>query len=296
MDASLEAVRGAWDAFFWTPEAPLSLASFRVVFGAILFIESLGLLEHAPAIYGDRGLRPQGVAYGAIDLFRWFGGARTRLLFGIHSVVCLLLATGCFTRMAALLAFLNFASRTERNPIVFHGGDNVAKFLSFLLVFSNAGGALSLDVLLGVPEWLSGSRELAAPWALRLMQLQIAIMYWRTLVWKLRVPMWIDGTAAFRAVFENAHYRRGMPVPMFLRINALSRLSTWTVLAIEAWIPLGIWFKETRWSAIVSGIVLQLGILTLLRMKAFQWLMLASFLLFLSEPEVRAVIAFFGLA
>ena len=105
--------------------------------------------------------------------------------FRIHTITCLALAVGFMTSAAAALVFVNFCFRTRRNWMVIQGGDNIAKFMSLLLVFSNAGGLLSIDHHLNL-RWLGGYSGMASQWPMRLMQIQVSVIYVRTALWKLK--------------------------------------------------------------------------------------------------------------
>jgi hypothetical protein len=121
------------------------------------------------------------------------------------------------------------------------------------------------------------------PWPLRLMQLQVSIVYLRTVAWKLSGPRWRDGSAAWYPLWVDA-YVRWRP-PQWLLRPALIRAATWGTLAEEAVLGAGLWVQELRMPLLISGILLHLVFELVLNLQLFSWIMICSLLLFL-EPIV----------
>ena len=272
-----------WSDFFYAPQSPLSLAIFRIGFGAILFVESLGLWRWGSDLFGKRGLQAGSLGDRSDRMVVW--------AFRIHTITCLAVAVGFMTRAAAALVFLNFCFRTRRNWMVIQGGDNIAKFMSLLLVFSNAGGLLSIDHLLNL-RWLGGYSGVASQWPIRLMQIQVSVIYVRTALWKLKASDWPDGSAVFHAVHRNLNLRsyfNSRSLYSRLAYGPITALLTWFTLAGELFTGIFIWFQETRNAAIVVGAVMHLGFELVFEIKQFQWLMLVSLLLFLTPHDWMAI-------
>jgi hypothetical protein len=284
---SLLAVARALDRFLWQPTDLLPLAAFRALLGAALLWEALRLLPHCADLYASDGVLgppPRGPRARKIDLLSPIAGSRRLVaaFFAVHCVACAALTVGFATNLSALLIYLNFASRGQRAPAWFHGGDAVATYASALLALSPAGGALSLDAAIGLLPF----DPHGPPIALRTLQLFVCFVYLRTTQWKFVRSMWLDGTAIFVSVFGSPFSRRTPGVDRVIRIGAVSRAATWSALLVEAVLPFGFWFRETRRATIAANTLLHLGIAVMLRMKAFQWIMLATGALFLTDQEV----------
>src|SRR5262249_56809711 len=115
-------------------------------------------------------------------------------VLGVQLVAAVCLAAGLWTRSSAAVTFLTLVSYSNRNPAMTYGGDAVARLLAFLLIFSQAGKAVSVDALLaGAAGPQPAGEGLYSPWCLRLMQGQGAIVYLRTTYWKLRGKTWRGG-------------------------------------------------------------------------------------------------------
>jgi hypothetical protein len=279
---TLRTIEETWNSVFHSQDLPVALAIFRVLFGMLLTFESIGLTTHGADLFGAGGLAlPQSAfSYRRTNLFTLCRGSRAwmRFIFMVHFVSCLLLMVGLFTRISAFLIFLNFASRSKQNWYVIQGGDNLAKFMSLLLVFSNAGALYSLDSLLGF-SWMSGSAVPASQWPQRLMEIQVSVVYLRTLSLKLKVPSWIDGTAVFYALYGNPHYRWST-FPSWLFSGPVIALFTWGTLVSEAAAGTLMWVRETRYYAMAAIAMVHIVIEIFLRLKYFQYLMMICLVLF----------------
>ena len=199
---TLQSIADAWQSFFHTPEPVVGIAVFRVVWGCLLLVNGLLLLKDARRFFGPAGwlTAPRHQRIFGRSRFSLFSllpetDFSVWLVLATYFAAALLLTVGLFTRTASIMAFASLLSLHHRNPCVFHSGDSLMRLLTFLLIFSRAGDALSLDVYFTSGEL--GVDVVASPWVPRLMQLQVAIVYLRTVFWKLRGQRWWNGTAAY---------------------------------------------------------------------------------------------------
>ena len=122
------------------------------------------------------------------------------------------------------------------------------------------------------------------PWAQRLMQLQLSVVYLGTVYWKLHGIAWIDGTAVYyvlsTAQFQHAGY--GFFIPL-----VLSRIATWGTLIIELASGTLIWIPRLRNVTIAAALLLHIGLEIVINVPLFQWLMIGSLLLFIDPGELR---------
>ena len=80
----------------------------------------------------------------------------------LHLAGVLGLLAGFYTQLSAALVFVTLTSLHLRNAYMLNSGDTLQRLLSFFLIFSHAGGVLSVDALLA-----GASETVADPWALR---------------------------------------------------------------------------------------------------------------------------------
>lgn len=202
----------------------------------------------------------------------------------LHVLSAVCLAVGLETRVSAVIAFMTLVSLHHRNPCVLHSGDSLHRLLLFLLILSHAGDALSVDAWMAADfpaDALTGSP--VDPWCQRLMQLQVSIVYVRTVWWKLQGRTWLNGTAAY--YLTQLDVFRRFPVPPVVLSRFFTALVTWSTLLVEMALGTLVWFRECRYAVLVAGCVLQLLLECSLNLQLFGWTMLTTFLLFVDLQD-----------
>jgi hypothetical protein len=291
MRPALKQVRAGWNTFWFRPESTSTLAVVRVVFG---FVATLWTLSQAPTLltfYGPAGVVPEVPALGL--------GAWT--LLGISTsapvVTGLWVATlagavgvmiGFKTRLATVLLFVGVMSFERRDPHILNAGDQLLRMMAFYLIFSPAGDALSLD------RWRRARDDfwdfpLRAPWALRLMQIQLSVIYLATVWAKLGGERWRDGTAV-SYVLRIEDYLR-FPTPSLLADSVvLSELLTFGTLLLELALGILVWNRTLRPWVLALGVTLHLSIAYSIMVGFFTLLMLTMYLTFLSPARARDLV------
>ena len=193
---------------------------------------------------------------------------------------------GFLTRPSAAVTFLTLISLQHRNPFVCYGADDVMRVLCFLLIFSQAGEALSVD------RWRAAGSELPAPagsaWCTRLMQLQVSTIYLQAFLSKFSGTSWLTGTAVYYAV-EAPRYQR-CRLPRFARTLFWSRIATWGTVAVEFALGPLIWIRELRGAVVIAGVGLHLGMEVFMNLHLFNATMIVSLLLFLDPYAVDRMV------
>ena len=145
----------------------------------------------------------------------------------LHITFLCFLIMGLYTLVSAIGAYITLVSIVNRNPTICNGGDNVSRIMCFLLIFTSSGNALSLDEYFFYSPHLPGKQYLMqAPWAMRLMQIQLSIIYLYTAYWKLKGATYRNGTAMYY-VMGNFGYRR-FPLPQVLLQKPFVHILTWS--------------------------------------------------------------------
>ena len=283
----------AWREFFFTPEPAVTVAAFRILFGVILVVHGLLLWPHASLWYGPRGFLPheqyrQIYGRSRFSVFQFLPDSdlTARVVLAVFIAAAVSLSLGILTTVSASLTFVLLVSIHNRNPAVLHGGDDVLRIMAFLLIFSSAGAELSVD------RYVSSGRpfvgEYTSPWVLRLMQLQVSIIYLRAGLAKLDGATWLNGSAAYYPT-QVQEYRR-FPLPRVL-INAFwIRLATWSTILIELGLGTAIWVKEFRSAILLCGLAFHLVLEYLLNLQLFGWTMMCCLLLFVSPTDLMSLL------
>lgn len=120
------------------------------------------------------------------------------------------------------------------------------------------------------------------PWAQRMIQFEVALLYFSSFCWKAQGAPWIHGTALYYVYHLDEFHR--FPVPsLFLRPTIL-KLGSWMALALEFSLGTLIWIKEFRYILLSLGVLFHLWLEYSLNIPMFEWDVLAAYVLFI-EPE-----------
>lgn len=276
----------SWNRFWFTPEAPHTLAAIRVLTG--------GLLLYSHAVWGlDLAgfFGPQGrIPLDFIDLFHADPAAWSMLrgwesvgaIWTFHLIGFVLfgsLFVGCFTRIAAVLSFLWEVSYVHRGAAALFGFDQILVMLTMYLMVGDSGGAYSVDAWRRRPErFPRPERSTSTNLAIRLIQVHMCIVYFFAATGKLRGDSWWEGTAVWLSL---ANYEYQSVDVTFLGnwpliINAMTHVTLFWELAYGALI----WPRWSRPWMLALAIPVHGGIAVCLGMITFGTVMLVGNLAF----------------
>lgn len=287
-----------WARFWFEPQSTATLALVRIAYGALTFVWTLTLLPTLDAFFTDDGILPQSPAYdvggqeGLWTVLEWLPSDGAILaVWAALLISSLCLTLGLFSRVAALVLWIALMSFERRNPYVFHAGDVLLRIIGLYLVFAPTGAALSLDRLRRHRDrfWTFPAR---APNVLRLLQIQLSIIYVSTVWAKVRGESWNDGTALVYSL--NLDDLARFPVPDFVTESAvLANLATWSVLLVELGIGVLVWIRPLRKWVLLAGVGLHIGIDIGLTVGFFSYTMFVLYVAFIpperAERLVRAI-------
>lgn len=303
---------------------PLSL--FRIAFAALLFKNALYCIPIAHLFYSDDGIvprpqfwdNPMRVGLGRFSVMNFFAESWLAILFFlVWAGITLALLVGYRTRLLAVLNFLCQLSIVNRNPFILTGADIVMTALSFWMIFLPLSQHYAVDAWLArrrrvfterafpsrqgqkafsssehlarpFPESVAGSSAYAFP--LRVIQIQVAIIYIFTSYYKWQGALWHEGDALFYT-FQQVGYL--LPTGIWVSQVAplwLLRLSTWATLLIEAaFAPLVFLPIRQPWAracGLLLVTLLHVGIAVTMDVPDFSIVMWISYLLFFDPSWV----------
>ena len=183
-------------------------------------------------------------------------------------------STAC---VAALASWAFLVTIHHRNAGITTGGDYLAQILLFFCALLDTGAAFSIDA-----RFRGKARDFVAAAPFRAMQLHLATLYFVTARLKIRGG-WLDGHGIYLSLQHKGFLR---PLGAFLLEHpSFCQLSTWIVLLLEgafaflAFCP--IYGRRTRLLAAGCALMVQLGVLSTMRVGMFTPLMLWVNVLFL---------------
>ena len=283
-----------WCSFWFGTGSPIPVALFRIVFGVLVLCFYWWISPEAISFFGQHAIvRPETTAAWMqspmLDVLAFFPKDDLWLnaMLGLLVVCGVCLTLGIFSRASAFLIYLIILSLDSRNHFVLNSGIRIMCFMCLFLAFSRCGEALSFKRLFGIwrlnnPEF--GPARDGSVFGQRLIQVQLALVYWSASCWKLNGQTWIDGTAIFYTTHLLQFQR--FSVPYLLDHLWTSRLLTWFALAFEVSFPILIWIKEFRYPLLLLGVLFHLGMDWVLVIPLFQEIMIASYICFIDPTDL----------
>jgi hypothetical protein len=286
---SLRRAAAAWDRFWFEATATSTLALVRIALGLVVIGWTLSLAGDLFAFFGRAGTQPYpptppgswGVlAFAEGDLA--LGTLYASLVMGASALVL-----GFRTRLAAAVVFIGLLSFERGSPYVFNAGDHLLRILAFYVMLAPAGAAVSVDRRLeGRSSWDFPAR---APWALRLIQLQLSFVYLGAVWAKVRGTTWNDGSAISYALRLTDLERFAVP-GLITEVPAVSTLLTYATLGIELSLGLLVWNRRLRPWVLSLGVLLHLGIDWSLRVGFFSLAVFVMYIAFIPPEQASAAI------
>jgi hypothetical protein len=292
---TLESVGRAWNTFFFAPQRPTPIALYRIAYGMLVILDVLLLWPEWLTWFGPRGLQSIGTMHALaagtrINLFATLPetDASANAIFWILLVSAVFVTTGFLTRLSSAVVFVGLTSLHQRNLFITNGGDSLLRVTGFFLIFAPAGAALSIDRLVRVWRGVEPVEvRPRAPWAQRMIQIEVAALYLSSFWAKAQGPHWLDGTATYYA-FHLEQLRR-FPLPSWFLTPAIVRLSTWLTLALEFSLGVLIWFKDLRYWILLSALLLHAFIEYSMNIPLFEWIMCSAFITFVYPEDLTRV-------
>ncbi|MES2526765.1 MAG: HTTM domain-containing protein [Bdellovibrionota bacterium] len=284
-----------WDRFFFKPQPVEGIAVFRIVWCLLLLAYLFLDIGNITDFYGPKALLSLNTVksqfnYPHMNLFHLFGDSVPVVMgmMWIYGIALFCGMIGFKTRFSLVIALVCMVSFHQRNIWLLSSSEVLMRTIMILLVCAPAGNALSVDSLIGRFKLNPLPRDWA-PWALRLIQIQISVVYLWTVWHKLKGDHWIDGTAVYYAT--RLHNMTNFPVPVLLDNMFTIKLMTWGTLILEFAMGTLIWFKEFRKPLIVAGIFFHLGIEYMMSIPFFEIVMIVLLINFVTPQEMRSFVS-----
>jgi hypothetical protein len=285
----------AWNSFFFAEQSPLPVALFRVAYGTVVIATLFLIRGDWLAWYGpDAWVRLSTIRTmepgTRLNLFTVIPQSDlwVRILFWVFlfSAVCLTL--GLLMRINSVIVFICLASIQQRNLLILHGGDTFLRVAGFFLMFAPAGAALSLDRLIRIWRGKEGLEiRPHRPWAQRMIQFELALLYFAGFCSKMEGGSWVQGTALYY-VYHLDELQR-FPMPSWFFRPTILKLGTWFALALEFSMGVLIWIKELRYPLLAIGVLFHLSLEYSLNIPMFQWDVLSAYILFVDGADIARV-------
>jgi hypothetical protein len=282
----LSAAVHAWQLFWFQPQQMYTLGLVRIAFGILSVWWGLWLLPMRNGLLDANGVVPAqpSIAHTWGIFAAW--NSDEAILVGIVALLlsAVALLVGWHTRLAAVVVFVLILSFERRNPWAFNAGDTAVRIEALLLAVSPCGAALSLDQRRRTGSFWSAQTR--PNWPIRLIQVQLSLIYLAAAQAKLSGETWLSGTAV-SYVLQLDDMRR-VPLPHGFVSNALAmNVLTWGAVAIELAMGILIWVARFRPCVLAAGVLLHVLIDVHVQIGIFSYAMFVMYLAWFSPERVK---------
>lgn len=283
-----------WNGFFHSTVDRRVLRIVRIFYAGILLVNILTWFPYLELWFGEDGVLPLEVSRQVINADRWtifsYLPTSTNVLYGCYFCFltqAVLLLFGILPRFQAVCAFIWLVSFQHRNLMICDGEDIVMRLVGFfvmLMPLHQIGAKPSSATTSPASHETQTGR--VRSWALRLLQIQMCLIYLDTAAAKFHGDAWLNGTALYY-VSRLETWFRADAVPQFLfNTPWIVWLMTWSVIVVEFAVPVLVWFRGTRRWALLLVAAFHLGCFWSMDLFLFHWIMLCGWCAFLTGDDV----------
>jgi hypothetical protein len=282
-----------WQDFFHRPRDARPAAAVRIALAAVLLANLAGLYPDLELWFTDGGILPAAAAKEVNNQFAWSllwhvpaTSAAIHVCFWLLAAHTVLLLVGLLSRINAACALVWLISFHNRNPLILDGEDTVMRLILLYLVLMPCGASWSIDAWLA--RRLGSNRDsghLRPAWGLRLLQIQMALIFFTAGLHKLATEQWFGGTAMYYVARLDDYFGK-YPTPTWLFDTPWSvAVMSWSVVLAELLIPIFIWFRQTRRLCLLVAVLFHLANEWTMHLFLFHWAMLAGWLAFMEPAD-----------
>jgi hypothetical protein len=286
----------AWNGFFFGPISAKPLGAFRIVYGIILLCYLALMTVEFDYWYTGSGLLQGTEAREAAGAFRFSplqyvtDPTVAHVVLAFTFAVAIGFTLGWRTRLMSVILYLCMISLYHRNVSSNGGPDAVPTILTFYMMLCPCGAAYSLDARRAAKKLGVAAEPLIIPWAQRLLQMQICLIYFQSTIMKCQGPLWLNGTTVHYILFLREF--RELDMEWLANYPLLINLMTTGAILFQFALAFWLWFKPTRRWAILAGVILHVGLKPILNIPGFGETMIATYLTFLAPDELDTLLRF----
>lgn len=305
------------DHWFFGHGSAVSIGMFRIFIGFLALLNFSMVLPFFDDWFTERGYVPLSMMrrwLPSIDRhYSFFGNvyevpfdvprftllgnvvdARVTLaLYLLAMLAALLTMVGFWSRLSTIVLAVCVVSLQHRNPIILHGGDSVLRISVLYLALAPSGAACSFDRLIGLWKGrLSVSPALVSLWPQRLVQVNMALIYFTTVWLKWGGHLWRNGTATWYPARLAEFYR--FWYPSFLKDRPAVYVGTYGTLIVELGLATLIFAKPFRKWVLLAGLIMHGYIDYTMNIPLFSFLMTSMYITFYSGEEISEWAKRFG--
>ena len=201
------------------------------------------------------------------------------------------LMVGWRTSWVKWVVWIGHISFAYRNDYLVYGADGILSSLLFIMCLAPIGSAMSLDrarqvrraKLSGLTAAVPHVKTVRAFCCIRLMQIQMAILFFFSAVFKIKEADWWSGHAVWK-VFASDDYYSPLMLSLFASQYWMVPVATYGAVLLEVAFPFLIWQRATRPWLLIGAVCLHLLFFFFLGLVYFSFIMIMGHMSF-SRPE-----------
>ncbi len=296
-------ILAGWNRFWFSETQPHTLAMIRILAGSMLFYTHAVWTLDLMAFLGPDGFLPNELARdmqgdSAAWSYLWYFESPA-ILGALHLfalTIFIMFTVGYYTRVTSVLATIITLAYCHRLSGAFFGLDQVNAMLAMYVMLGPSGAVYSVDHWLARRQAGQGGKQadrvkstVSANVAIRLIQLQMCVIYLFGGVSKMRGEMWWDGSAVWFAV-ANLEYQ-SLDMTWLVRSPWLIALLSHVTVFWEAFFCALVWPKRTRPIVLFMAVCVHGGIGLFLGMWTFGLAMIFANYSFVPPTMTEALVS-----
>ena len=302
------------DKWFFAKGSPVTLGVFRVVICSIAFINLAMIAIDFNDWFGENGYVPVevGLRYSGDKLYA-IGNAKeglpildlaqplprinllsnvastewTAVFYVLTMAAALFAAVGLWTRIMTIALAIGMVTLHHRNLLILHGGDTALRQFLIIIAIAPSGAAVSLDRFIAVWKGKAPAiPEAITMWGQRLVQYQLALLYFTAVWYKWQGSHWRDGTATFY-ISQLREFNRFW-VPEFMERQPVLSITTYGTLFTELALATLVFYKPFRKWVLLAGLAMHGYIEYRFNIPMFAFVVTSGYLCFYDGEETVA--------
>ena len=285
-----------WDEIWFQRRTTAPLEVARIGTGLALLLHYGMASQYLFSLYSNSGWfpRPKVSSAQVTDasmqsiLFYFNADWQLVVFHAIFLFCCAALMAGWRTSWVKWVVLIGHVSYAQRSPDVTYGVDSITASILFLLCLAPVGRMMSLDRARQVRKAKRLDLTARPPvetsaWGFactRLMQIQMAVLFFFSALHKIRETEWWQGDAIWR-VFVSNDYHSGWMLDLLASQFWLVNIAVYGVVIIELAFPFLIWQTKTRPWLLVGAIFVHLLFFVFLNLHYFSFVMIIGHMSFL---------------